>query len=212
MVGMPQAPPAGERPDAGPSHALSDVAEALAEHTPRSLDIPGFRRAAVLVPLVEDEAGLSLLLTVRAATLRSHAGQVALPGGRLEPGEDSVAAALRETREEVGVSVPRDAVLGELSDHPSPAGYVARPVVASVPWPQELRPDPAEVAETFLVPLADLRSLTPRSEVRELRPHARRRIFFYRWRDRDIWGFTGNVIRDLFDVLDGRRETDPFAP
>ena len=190
---------------------VADVARALADHTPRDLDVPGFRRAAVLVPLVEEPSGLSLLLTVRAPNLRSHAGQVALPGGRLEPGEDDVAAALRETAEEVGIAVPREEVIGELSDHPSPAGYVARPVVARVPWPQPLRPDPDEVAEVFLVPLGELRAVTPRSEVRELRPDTRRRIFFYRWRDRDIWGFTGNVIRNLFDVIDGRHDEDPFA-
>ncbi len=203
MVGMPQV--------TRPGVTLEAVARALAASVPRTLDIPGFRRAAVLVPLVEDGGALSLLLTVRAPTLRSHAGQVALPGGRLEPGEDSVDAALRETREEVGLDVPRDAVLGELSDHPSPAGYVARPVVARVPRAQPLRPDPREVAEAFLVPLDELRALTPRSEVRRLKEGARRRIFFYDWRDRVIWGFTGNVIRNLFDVLDGRHDEDPFA-
>src|SRR5690606_19824567 len=124
MGGMPQAIRAGV--------TLEGVSRALASYTPRTLDIPGFRRAAVLVPLIDDGGHLSLLLTVRSATLRSHAGQVALPGGRLEPGEDSVDAALRETREEVGLVVPREAVLGELSDHPSPAGHVARPVVAGV--------------------------------------------------------------------------------
>lgn len=197
-------------PTAGTEVHLDDVSLALSRRRSRELDIPGFKRAAVLVPLVESEDGLRLLLTVRAATLRSHAGQIALPGGRLEPGEDSVAAALRETQEEVGIDVPRDAVLGELSDHPSPAGYVARPVVAAVPWPQELRPDPAEVAEAFLVPLSDLRGIKPTSEVRQLPGGAPRRIFSYPWRGRDIWGFTGNVIRDLFDALDGR-EGDPFA-
>lgn len=191
--------------------SLERVSRALAASTPRTLDIPGFRRAAVLVPLVEEAGGLSLLLTVRSATLRSHAGQVALPGGRLEPGEDAVAAALRETREEVGLEVPREAVLGELSDHPSPAGYVARPVVAHVAWPQELSPDPGEVAETFLVPLDELRATPPRSEVRQLKEGTRRRIFFYRWRDKEIWGFTGNVIRNLFDVIDGRHDEDPFT-
>lgn len=203
MGGMPQAIRAGV--------TLEGVSRALASYTPRTLDIPGFRRAAVLVPLIDDGGHLSLLLTVRSATLRSHAGQVALPGGRLEPGEDSVDAALRETREEVGLVVPREAVLGELNDHPSPAGYVARPVVAGVPGPQALKTDPNEVAEAFLVPLDELRALPPRSEVRELKTGERRRIYFYRWRDKEIWGFTGNVIRDLFNVLDGRQGEDPFA-
>ena len=202
MCPMPQA--------AGTKVHVEDVRRALVRSTPREIDIPGFRRAAVLVPLVDDARGLSLLLTVRAATPRSHAGQIALPGGRLEEGEDSVAAALRETREEVGIEVPRSAVLGELSDHPSPAGYVATPVVAHVAWPQELSLDPGEVAEAFLVPLDDLRVMNPSSEVRRLRDGIARRIFSYAWHDRNIWGFTGNVIRNLFDVMDGR-DDDPFS-
>ncbi len=202
MGGMP--------PATGTTVAIGDVERALSGSKPRRLAIPGFRRAAVLVPLVEEDGGLSILLTVRAVTLRSHAGQIALPGGRLEPGEDSVAAAIRETHEEVGVVVPESTVLGQLSDHPSPAGYVARPVVAAVPWPQQLALDPGEVAEAFLVPLADLRSLTPTSEVRRLNDGMKRRIFSYAWRGRNIWGFTGNVIKELLDVLDGRAE-DPFS-
>lgn len=180
----------------------ADVREALAGHAPRTLAIEGFRNAAVLVPLLEGPAGLELLLTVRSSALRSHAGQIALPGGRLEQGETFVAAAIRETREEVGLVVEPSAVLGELSDHPSPAGYVARPVVAMLPWPQPLMIDPGEVAEVFTVPLAELRAVEPRSELRVLRDFSRR-IYFYQWRDRNIWGFTGNVIKDLFDVLDG---------
>lgn len=202
MSDMPQA--------AGASVALEHVRAALSELEPRSMEIPGFRRAAVLVPIVHGEDGLGLLLTVRSPRLRSHAGQIALPGGRLEPGEDSIDAALRETEEEVGLRVPRSAVIGELNDHPSPAGYVARPVVAEVPWPQDMVLDPAEVAEAFVVPLEELRQMTPKTEIRQLPDGTRRRLYFYPWRGRNIWGFTGNVIRDLFDALDGRAE-DPFA-
>lgn len=177
------------------------VKAALAHHAPDPLAIEGFRNAAVLVPLLDGPAGLELLLTVRASTLRSHAGQIALPGGRLEPGESFVEAAIRETAEEVGLEVQPQAVVGELSDHPSPAGYVARPIVAMLAWPQPVSVDPGEVAEVFTVPLSELRAVVPRSELRELKDF-KRRIFFYQWRERNIWGFTGNVIKDLFDVLD----------
>jgi 8-oxo-dGTP pyrophosphatase MutT (NUDIX family) len=194
-VDLPWAAPTGA------AYTATSVRDALAHHAPTTLAIDGFRNAAVLVPLLEAPAGLELLLTVRASTLRSHAGQIALPGGRLEHGESFVQAAIRETHEEVGLVVEPAAVLGELSDHPSPAGYVARPVVALLPWPQPLSIDPGEVAEVFTVPLAELRTVAPRSELRELKDF-RRRIYFYQWRDRDIWGFTGNVIKDLFDVLD----------
>ncbi len=168
---------------------------------PVPLELPGFRRAAVLVPLLAAPDGWQLLLTVRSSALANHAGQIAFPGGRLEEGEDVVGAALRETHEEIGLRLDRDAVLGPLDDLPSPAGYVATPVVATVPWPQELRVNPNEVAEAFTVPLAALAGIRPTSEERMLRAMARR-IYSYAWRGRTIWGFTGNVVKNLLDVLD----------
>ncbi len=174
------------------------------------LEIPGFRRAAVLVPLLEAEEGLSLLFTVRSAALANHAGQISFPGGRVEAGEDLLSAALRETEEEVGLRLEPGAVLGALSDHPSPARYVATPLVARVAWPQPLAMNPGEVAETFTVPVAALASLTPTSEVRQLHSY-RRRIYSYQWGERRIWGFTGNVVKNLLDVLSGCHG-DPFDP
>lgn len=186
-----------------------DVFASLAERLPRRqrerLEIPGFKRAAVLVPLLDAPAGPQVLFTIRAAGLRSHAGQIAFPGGRLEPGEDSIAAALRETFEEVGLGLDPASVLGELGDHPSPFGFVATPVVARVPWPQALAPDPGEVAATFEVPLADLLAIEPTSEERQLL-HYRRNLYSYRWHEHDIWGFTGNVVKELLDVLRGARD------
>lgn len=191
---------------AGPQVGSADVFARLAERLPTRerevMEIPGFRRAAVLVPLLDAAAGPSLLFTVRSTNLRSHAGQIAFPGGRLEPGEDSVTAALRETFEEVGLALGPEAVIGELGDHPSPFGFVATPVVARVSWPRPLAPDPDEVAATFEVPLADLLALEPTSEERELL-HYRRRLYSYPWREHNIWGFTGNVVKELLDVVRG---------
>lgn len=172
------------------------------------MDIPGFRRAAVLVPLLEGDDGLELLFTVRSSSLSNHAGQIAFPGGGMEDGEELVSAALRETLEEVGLRVAPEEVLGALSDHPSPARYVATPVVARIPWPQPLRPNPYEVSDVFTVPLSALAAVTPESEVRQLESY-RRRIYAYRWGDRTIWGFTGNVVKNLLDVLE-QRPGDPF--
>jgi 8-oxo-dGTP pyrophosphatase MutT (NUDIX family) len=165
------------------------------------LDIEGFRRAGVLVPLLDAPDGLELLFTVRASTLPHHAGQIAFPGGGLEHGESVVEGALREADEEIGLEVEATEVLGCLDDLPSPARYVATPVVAVVAWPQPLTLSPAEVDEAFTVPLAELSSLTPHSEERELRG-VRRTIFSYRWNERNIWGFTGNVLHNLLHTLD----------
>src|SRR5690606_15769393 len=105
---------------------FDELARRLAAHAPRRMEIEGFRRAAVLVPLLDAPGGVEVLFTVRAAALKSHAGEIAFPGGRLDPGESHLEAALRETQEEVGLVVTPEQVLGRLSDHPSPAGHVER--------------------------------------------------------------------------------------
>jgi 8-oxo-dGTP pyrophosphatase MutT (NUDIX family) len=165
------------------------------------MEIPGFRPAAVLVPILRSESGLELLFTVRGQRLTHHAGQIAFPGGGLEPGESPEEAALRETREEIGLEVPMEAVLGRLDDHPSPARFIATPVVAWVAWPQPLEPNPSEVAEVFSVPLADLAAIVPTWEERTMQEY-RRRIHFYTWGERLIWGFTGNLVKELLGLLD----------
>lgn len=189
------------------------VAQRLAEHQPRSLTIEGFRRAGVLVPLLDTPGGLEVLFTVRAANLKSHAGDVAFPGGRLEAGESSLQAALRETMEEIGLVVTPDQVLARLSDHPSPAGYVATPFVARVAWPQPLTLNAGEVHTVFTVPLTHLATVEPQTHIAQLNQY-RRLLYAYPWQDYSIWGFTGNVVRELLQALAGTAATDldPFNP
>jgi len=116
------------------------------------------RRAAVALTLVPDEDGRAcFLLTRRAAGLRNHGGQWALPGGRLDPGENPVEAALRELREEVGLEISDPGpVLGELDDYPTRSGFCITPVVVWCGPEVELAPDPAEVAAVHRVPLDEL--------------------------------------------------------
>ena len=140
---------------------------------------------------------------MRADGLARHAGQVAFPGGRLEPGEDVVAAALREADEEVGLAIAAGDVLGILDDRPSPFGLVATPVVARVAWPAPLRLDPGEVAGAFTLSLADLAACRPTLEER-LHEGVVRRLYRYRIGAHDVWGLTGNVVHDLLDRLAGR--------
>jgi 8-oxo-dGTP pyrophosphatase MutT (NUDIX family) len=96
------------------------------------------------------------VLTRRAGGLRRHAGQWALPGGRLDAGETPEAAALRECAEEIGLALAPDAVLGRLDDYVTRSGFVITPVVAWCESPAALAPDPTEVAEIHCVPLAEL--------------------------------------------------------
>lgn len=182
---------------------IASLRAALAGRRPEEVfDLPGFVRAAVLVPLLDGPAGWELLFTVRSSRLAHHPGEISFPGGRLEPGETVVDAALRETHEEVGLRVDSDAVLGSLASHPTPAGYVATPVVAHVPWPQEVAPDPLEVDEVFTVPVAELLDVVPTARESTLAAYTRL-IHSYSWHDRVIWGFTGNVLKDLLDLVAG---------
>ncbi|MBW2240601.1 MAG: CoA pyrophosphatase [Deltaproteobacteria bacterium] len=113
------------------------------------------RHAAVALALLPDDEGRAcFILTRRAARLRNHPGQWALPGGRLDPGETPETAALRELHEEVGLDLEPSSILGLLDDYPTRSGFVITPVVAWAGGARELIPDPSEVAEVYRVALA----------------------------------------------------------
>jgi 8-oxo-dGTP pyrophosphatase MutT (NUDIX family) len=168
-------------------------------HTP-------LREAAVLVGLVPREAGWQVLLTRRTDALRHHAGQVSFPGGRREPGDaDVVAAAVRETVEEVGVRRNQIAPLGLLPPLCTITGFRVVPVVATIDPQYLARPDPAEVDEAFEVPLAFL--LDPANLVAhaiEYAGRSRRVLEFVggsepgpSGRPRRIWGATASILFNL---------------
>lgn len=121
------------------------------------------RRAAVCLIVTGSEAGedAALVLTRRAPTLRAHAGQWALPGGRLEAGESASAGALREAREEVQLELDPAAVLGQLDDYPTRSGYLITPVVVWAPRAVRLQANPQEVARIYRIPLAELQAEAP---------------------------------------------------
>jgi 8-oxo-dGTP pyrophosphatase MutT (NUDIX family) len=138
--------------------ALLDRARAnLSAFERQALPDDGRRRAAVAQVLLYDEEGRAcFLITRRAATLRKHTGQWALPGGRLDAGETAERAALRELHEEVGLVLDESTVLGALDDYGTRSGFIITPVVVWGGLVGELIPNPAEVAKIFRVPLADL--------------------------------------------------------
>src|SRR5215472_6843030 len=113
--------------------------------------------AAVLVPLVNRESGLTVLFTERSPHLPDHPGQISFPGGRIDPGDsDARNAALREAEEEIGLPRERVTLLGDLADYDTVTGYRVTPVVGWVEPPFEVRPHALEVADVFEVPLAFL--------------------------------------------------------
>jgi 8-oxo-dGTP pyrophosphatase MutT (NUDIX family) len=133
-----------------------------------ALPTEGKRLAAVAIVVAPSEHGPSFLLTRRALHLRRNAGNYALPGGGLDAGEDAIDAARRETREEVGVDLPRDAALGLLDDFATLGGHVVTPVVFWTGEPVTPVANPEEVHIVWQVPLADLDH--PRAPRREKHP------------------------------------------
>ncbi len=159
--------------------------------------------AAVLVALVEREEGLSVILTRRADTLRSHTGQVAFPGGRSDPGETPWATALREAEEEIGLDPAVVSLAGLSTPYRTGTGFEVTPVVGFVAPPVSLAPNPQEVAAIFETPFGFLMDPTNYEEREREFQGVKRRFYAMTWEDRLIWGATAGMLRALYDRLYG---------
>lgn len=115
----------------------------------------------MVLAVTEKDGRQGIWLCKRPSTMRRHAAQFALPGGRLDPGEDHITAGLRELDEELGVQLPPESVLGELDDYPTRSGFVITPIVCWADEYQEPTPNPAEVAQLFFVTFDEL-AVAPR--------------------------------------------------
>src|SRR5256714_9805931 len=158
--------------------------------------------AAVLVPVVRRETGLTVLFTRRTAHLNDHAGQISFPGGRSEPGDASAAeTALREAAEEIGLAAAQVEVLGELHEYVTVTGYRVTPVVGLVTPPLELRLDEFEVAEVFEGPLEFL--LDPDNHQRNsfVQEGRERRYYAVPYGQYYIWVATAGMLMNLHSFL-----------
>ena len=185
-------------PPLDPAEFLIVLKQTLSFPARRMTAPEGFRKAAVLVPLIVTPEGTDLLLTRRTEAVETHKGQISFPGGVAdEKDADPVQTALREAHEELGISPLQVEVMGVLDDLMTPTGFVITPVVGLLRGVPPLIPNPMEVDEAFTVPLDFFRDPAHgRTEWREVLGEPRE-IWFYEWGNHTVWGATALIIRSL---------------
>ena len=194
---------------------MSDLADRLRarlaappSESPLEGDHPDLRasastQAAVLIAIT-DRKEPGVLLTVRREDMRTHAGQVAFPGGRVDPGEDAIAAALREAQEEVLLAPSSVEIVGAIEPYRTVTGYVVTPVLGVVPPGLPLTPHEHEVADLFEAPLAFLLDAANQRLQSALLQGRERRYYEILWNGRRIWGATAAMIVNLSRRLQWR--------
>ncbi|HLE72049.1 MAG TPA: CoA pyrophosphatase [Vicinamibacteria bacterium] len=182
------------------NYLVEIVRERLRDRLPAS-GPPGLRPAAVLIPIVSGPEGPSLLLTRRAETLRRQPGDISFPGGAIDPSDETpLAAALRESREEVGLDSEAITLLGQMDERGTVTGFRITPFVGAVLRPYEFEPN-HEVGELLQVPIEALSE--PAALFVEKR-HFRgllRDVYHYRYHEHDIWGITGQLVKDFLELI-----------
>ncbi len=160
------------------------------------------RDAAVLIPVVDDEAETRVILTQRTAAMRKHSGQIAFPGGAVDVEDGSaVIAALREAEEEIGLDRSFVEPIARLPDYSTATGFRIAPVLATVRPGFEIKPNPDEVDDVFEVPLSFL--MDEANHKIESRPYAGQIRYYHAiyYKDRRIWGVTAGILRTLYERL-----------
>ena len=169
------------------------------ESAPEIPTFPDAKRSAVLVLLADGPSGAEVLLTRRSQNLRNHRGEISFPGGRCDPGETAEQTALRETEEEVGLSMARPSVVGEL---PHLSTVVSKsyiiPVVATLDDRPDLRPQTGEADRVMWTPIAELTRPGTYHRERWGLPPLDRPLHFFHLDDETVWGATAHMLVSLF--------------
>jgi 8-oxo-dGTP pyrophosphatase MutT (NUDIX family) len=188
-----------------PLSKRASALQAIRGYCPRSVVAKRFKPAAVLVPIQEIAAEHYLTLIERAATLRSHGGEIAFPGGNVTAEDkDPLAAALRESQEEIGIDPKNVQIIGQLDQVTVGCRYLVTPFVGIVMSPFSASPNKEEVSSVISVPVAAL--LDPDCFTAELKADGRPRIIYhFRYEALDIWGATARILKQLLEVAYGFR-------
>lgn len=181
--------------------ALERLKAILASRPAIEIHEPQHRRACVLIPLIRNGGGWSILFTKRAENLAAHSGQIAFPGGSVEGEESLEQAAIREAEEEVGIPARHVELIGRLDDVITHSGFLVAPFAGIVHEPFDYVIQEAEVVEVFEVPIEAL--LDPHNpEVRYV-PFRKKQFpaYFYQHGPHEIWGLTGRMLKAFLDVV-----------
>jgi len=181
--------------------ALARLRAILAVRPAIEIDAPKLKRAAVLIPIVPNGGGWSLLFSRRSANLAAHSGQIAFPGGGVESGEALEAAAVREAHEEVGIASERIELIGRLDDLVTNSGFLVAPFVGIIDERVDYVLQASEVEEVFEVPIEALLR-TDQPEVRYVAFRGKSYpAYFYRYERHEIWGLTGRILKHFLDFV-----------
>jgi 8-oxo-dGTP pyrophosphatase MutT (NUDIX family) len=184
----------------------ADIRNYLSTRQDRGMSLPGsapYRKAAVLIPLLQKDGEWHLLYTRRTETVQDHKGQVSFPGGGTEEIDKSpVDTALREAQEEIGLQPEHVSVLGFMSQYPSITDYLVTPVVGRITWPFEMNISTNEVGRVFTIPIKWLADPQNREEKLITRPGGQVWVSYYKpYEGETLWGLTARITVNFLEIL-----------